>query len=112
MKSWRMRLAGYGPIARTEEMRTAYKILVEKPVGMRPLGRPECSWMENIKMDLKGKGVGGSSWVRIGPVTGSCKHGNVLRTLGKSEESLEQLSDYHRLNRNSASPNCYITHKL
>jgi hypothetical protein len=33
--------------------RNAYKILVGKPEGKRPLERPRCKWEDNIKMDLK-----------------------------------------------------------
>jgi hypothetical protein len=36
--------------------RNAYKILVEKPDGKRPLGRPRCRWVDNIKMDLRETG--------------------------------------------------------
>jgi hypothetical protein len=35
------------------EKRIAYRILVGKPEGKRPLGRPRCRWVDNIKMDLK-----------------------------------------------------------
>jgi hypothetical protein len=31
----------------------AYRILVGKPEGKRPLGRPRCRWEDNIKMDLR-----------------------------------------------------------
>jgi hypothetical protein len=34
------------------ETRNAYRILVGKPEGNRPLGRPRCRWVDNIKMDL------------------------------------------------------------
>ena len=36
-----------------EESRTAYRILVGKPEGKRPLGRPRRRWEDNIKMDLR-----------------------------------------------------------
>jgi hypothetical protein len=36
-----------------EEMRNAYRILVGKPEGRRPLGRPRHWWVDNIKMDLR-----------------------------------------------------------
>jgi hypothetical protein len=36
-----------------EDQRNAYKILVGKPEGKRPLGRPRRRWMDNIKMDLR-----------------------------------------------------------
>jgi hypothetical protein len=38
------------------EMRNANRILVGKPEGKRPLGRPRCGWVDNIKMDLGGIG--------------------------------------------------------
>jgi hypothetical protein len=34
------------------EKRNVYRLLVEKPEGKRPLGRPRCRWIDNIKMDL------------------------------------------------------------
>jgi hypothetical protein len=35
------------------EKRNAYRILVGKPEGKRPLGRPRCRWVDNIKIDLR-----------------------------------------------------------
>jgi hypothetical protein len=34
------------------EKRNVYRLLVGKPEGKRPLGRPRCRWIDNIKMDL------------------------------------------------------------
>jgi hypothetical protein len=51
IKSRRIRLAGH--VARMGEMRIAYRILVGKPEGQRPLGRPRRKLVDNIKMDLK-----------------------------------------------------------
>jgi len=34
------------------EGRGVYRVLVEKPEGKRPMGRPRCRWEDNIKMDL------------------------------------------------------------
>jgi hypothetical protein len=51
IKSRRMRWAGH--VSRMGEKRNAYRILVGKPEGKRPLGRPRCRWVENIKMDLR-----------------------------------------------------------
>jgi hypothetical protein len=51
IKSKRMRWAGR--VARMEETRNAYRILVGKQEGKRPLGRPRRSWVDNIKMDLR-----------------------------------------------------------
>jgi hypothetical protein len=47
----------------------AYRVLVGKPEGKRPLGRPRRRWEVNINMDLEEVGCGGwtgSSWLRIG----------------------------------------------
>jgi hypothetical protein len=51
IKSRRMRWAGH--VARMGETRNAYRILVEKHEGKRPLGRPKRRWVDNIKMDLR-----------------------------------------------------------
>jgi hypothetical protein len=40
-------------VARTEIERNAYKILVGKPEGKRPLRNPRRRWVDNIKMDLR-----------------------------------------------------------
>jgi hypothetical protein len=50
IKSRRMRWAGH--VARMGEKRNAYMLLVGKPEGKRPLGRPRRRWVDNIKMDL------------------------------------------------------------
>jgi hypothetical protein len=50
IKSRRMRWAGH--VARMGEKRNVYRLLVGKPEGKRPLGRPRRRWMDNIKMDL------------------------------------------------------------
>jgi hypothetical protein len=51
IKSRRMRWVGH--VARIGEKWNAYRILVGKPEGKRPLGRPRHMWMDNIKMDLR-----------------------------------------------------------
>jgi hypothetical protein len=48
------------------EKKNAYRILVGKPEGKRPLGRPRRRWMDNIKMDLREIGWIGLIWLRIG----------------------------------------------
>jgi hypothetical protein len=45
------------------EKRNAYRILVGKPEGKRPLGRPGRRWVDNIKMDLREIGWDGVDWV-------------------------------------------------
>jgi hypothetical protein len=49
-KSKRMRWAGH--VARMGPKTNAYRRLVVKPEGKRPLGRPICRWVDNIKMEL------------------------------------------------------------
>jgi hypothetical protein len=56
IKSRRMRWAGH--VARMDEGRGAYRILVGRPEGRRPLGRPRRRWENNIKMDLQEVGWG------------------------------------------------------
>jgi hypothetical protein len=63
IKSRRMRLAGN--IARMGEKRNAYSILVGTPEGKRPLGRPKCMWVDNIKMDLRKIGWDGMDWIDL-----------------------------------------------
>ena len=58
-----MRWAGH--IARIVERRGACKVLVGKPEGKRPLGRPRCRWDYNIKMDLQELGFGGMEWIGL-----------------------------------------------
>jgi hypothetical protein len=50
VKSRRMRWAGH--VARMREKRNVFRLLVGKPEGKRPRGRPRCRWIDKIKMDL------------------------------------------------------------
>jgi hypothetical protein len=56
VKSRRMRWAGH--VVRMGEDRGVHRVLVRKPEGKRPLGRPRCRWEDNIKMDLQEVGGG------------------------------------------------------
>jgi hypothetical protein len=47
------------------EKRNAYRILVGKPEGKRPLGRPRPRWVNNFKMDLREIGFGGIDWIDL-----------------------------------------------
>ena len=51
IKSRRMRWAGH--VACMGEERGVYRVLVGKPEGRRPLGRPRRRWVDNIRMDLQ-----------------------------------------------------------
>jgi hypothetical protein len=47
------------------EKRNAYRLLVGKPEGKRPLGRPRCRWVDNIRMDLGGVGWSDVDWIGL-----------------------------------------------
>jgi hypothetical protein len=48
------------------EGRGVYSVLVGRPEGKRPLGRPrQCRWEDNIKMDLGEIGIDGANWIRL-----------------------------------------------
>ena len=51
-----------GHVARMGERRVVYRVLVRKPEGRRPLGRPRRRWEDNIKTDLREVGCGGVDW--------------------------------------------------
>jgi hypothetical protein len=63
IKPGRMRWAGH--VARMGEERNAYRLLVGKPQGRGPLGRPRRRWVDNIKMDLLEIGWGGVDWIGL-----------------------------------------------
>ena len=61
IKSIRLRWAGY--VARMEESRSAFKILIGKPTGKRPLGRPRRRWEDNFRMDPEEISINAGNWV-------------------------------------------------
>jgi hypothetical protein len=63
MKRMRMRWAGH--VARMVAKRNAYRVLVGKPEGKRPLGRLRRRWVHNAKMDLTEIGWGGNEWIGL-----------------------------------------------
>ena len=63
IKSRRMRWAGH--VARMGEGRGVYRVLVGKPEGKRPLGRPRRRWEDNIRMDLQEVGLGYEDWIGL-----------------------------------------------
>jgi hypothetical protein len=50
------------------ETRNAYRILVGKPEGKRPLGRPRRKWVDNIKMDLREIGWDRMDWLELAQI--------------------------------------------
>ncbi|KAJ4443554.1 hypothetical protein ANN_05227 [Periplaneta americana] len=63
IKSRRLRWAG--PVARMGESRNAYRGLLGRPEGKRPLGRPRRRWEDNIKMDLREVGYDDREWINL-----------------------------------------------
>jgi hypothetical protein len=46
-------------------MRSVYRVMVGKPEGKEPLGRPRCRWENNIRTDLQRMGCGGMVWIEL-----------------------------------------------
>ena len=63
IKSRRMRWAGY--VVRMGEEKGVYRVLLGKPEGRRPLGRPRRRWVDNIRMDLQEVGCGYMDWIGL-----------------------------------------------
>ena len=63
IKSRRMRWAGH--VACMGEGRGVYRVLVGKPEGKRPLGRPRRRWVDNIRIDLQEVGCGYMDWIGL-----------------------------------------------
>jgi hypothetical protein len=63
IKSRATRLTGH--LARIGEERNAYRVLVGKPGGKRSLGRSRRRWEDNMKMDLRDIGWGGTDWIDL-----------------------------------------------
>ena len=63
IKSRRMRWAGH--VARMGVERGVYRVLVGKPEGKRPLGRPRRRWVDNIMMDLQEVGCRYMDWIGL-----------------------------------------------
>jgi hypothetical protein len=63
IRSRRMKWAGH--VARMGEKRNAYRLLMGKPEGKRPLGRPRHTWVDNIRMDLGEVGWSDVDWIGL-----------------------------------------------
>jgi hypothetical protein len=66
-------MRGTGHVARIGEKRTAYRILVGKPEGKRPLRRPRRRWVDNIKIDLREIERDGMDWIDLALYRNQCK---------------------------------------
>jgi len=54
-----------GHVARMGERRGEYRVLVVKPEGKKPLGKPRRRWKDNIKMDFQEVGCGDMDWIEL-----------------------------------------------
>jgi hypothetical protein len=63
IKSRRMRWAGH--VARMGEGRGVYSVLVGRPEGKRPLGRPRRRWEDNSKLNLRERSIDGANWIQL-----------------------------------------------
>ncbi|KAJ4433904.1 hypothetical protein ANN_16217 [Periplaneta americana] len=63
IKSRRLRWAGH--VARMGESRNAYRVLIGRPEGKKPLERPRRRWEDNIKMDLREVGYDDRDWINL-----------------------------------------------
>ena len=63
IKSRTMRWSGH--VARMGEERGVYRVLVGKPGGKSPLGRPRRRWVDNVRMDLQEIGCGYMDWIGL-----------------------------------------------
>jgi hypothetical protein len=59
------RMGWTGNVARLGEKRDAYRLLVGKPEGKRPLGSPRRRWVKSIRMDLREVGLGEVDWIGL-----------------------------------------------
>jgi hypothetical protein len=94
IKSRRMRWAGY--VARMGEGRGIYRVLVGRPEGKRPLGRPRNRWEDNIRMDLREKKIDRAKWIRLAQDwvqwRACCQHAN--ETLASKKKAGYYLTNY------------------
>jgi hypothetical protein len=65
MKSRRMRWAGHVALEGGKWHGHMDRVLVGKPEGKRPLGRPRHKWEDNIKIDLQEVACGGMDWIKL-----------------------------------------------
>jgi hypothetical protein len=71
INSRRLRWAGH--VARMQEGRDVYSVLVRKPEGKRPLGRPRRSWEDNVRMALQEVGCGCDEWIELAQNRDRCR---------------------------------------
>jgi hypothetical protein len=98
MKARRMRRAGH--VERRGEKRNAYRLLVGKPEGRRPLGRPRRRWLDNIRMDLVEAGWSDVDWIGLAQsleAESSCEFGIEPSGSIKCWQTIECSGNYRSL---------------
>jgi hypothetical protein len=65
VKVIKSRMRWVGHVARMVEGRGIYRVLVRRPEGKRPLGRPRRRWEDNIQLDLREIGIDGANWTQL-----------------------------------------------
>ncbi|KAJ4443374.1 hypothetical protein ANN_05042 [Periplaneta americana] len=65
VERWYVKPKVPGHVARNDESRNAYRVLVGRPEGNRPLGRSRRRWEDNIKMDLREVEYDGRDWINV-----------------------------------------------
>ncbi|KAJ4427408.1 hypothetical protein ANN_25030 [Periplaneta americana] len=99
IKSRRLNWAGH--IARMGESRNAYRVLIGRPEGKRPLGRPRRRWEDNIKMYLREVGYDGRDWINLAQDRDQwrayVKAAMNLRTRERALSLIEEVYHYHHL---------------
>jgi hypothetical protein len=68
-----VRMRWVGNVAQNGKKRNAYGILVGKPEGKKPLGRPRCMFVNNIKMDLRRCDWDGIDWTDLAQDRDRCR---------------------------------------
>ena len=62
---WQIKASRKGHVARFDEERGVYRVLLGKLEGRKPLGRPRHRWVDNIRMDLQEVGCGYMDWIGL-----------------------------------------------
>jgi hypothetical protein len=65
VKVIKSRMGWAGHVARMEEGRGVYMVLVGRPERKRPLGKPRRRWVDNIKLDIREAGIDGVNWIQL-----------------------------------------------
>jgi hypothetical protein len=94
IKSRKMRWVGH--VARMVEGRGAYRVLVGRPEGKRPPGRPRRRWEDNIKLDFREIGIDEANWIQLAQNRvqwRDCEHDDEPSGSVKEAVCFDKLSD-------------------